>query len=72
MVDGKEFAVESVINYPYLDQGNEMIDGFMVRVRLIDFDEIRSFKIKSDDPELIKAKCLEIVTKRKQIAVLEG
>ena len=66
------FVIESVKDATFLDQAGEVINGVSVRVRLTDYDEIRTITVKSDDPELIRAACLDLVSKRKQIAEISG
>ena len=72
MADGINYVVEGVKDTTYLHQADQVVEGVIVRVRLVDYDEVRSVKVKSDDPELIRAACEELVKKRQQIAALQG
>ncbi len=70
MNDEKKYVVESVKNFPYLDQADEIVDGFKIRIRLVDFDEIRFLNLPNDDPETIRLACELIVENREKTAAL--
>lgn len=45
MVDSKPYEVLGVTDSTYLDRGGEAIDGKAVKVRIIEFDEVTTFRV---------------------------
>jgi len=70
MADEVKFRIERVQNVTYLDEARNVVDGFQVTFRMLDFDEVRTVNVPTDDPIEIEAAALLAVERREALASL--
>ena len=70
MADEVKFRIERVQNITYLDEARNVVDGFQVTFRMLDFDEVRTVNVPTDDPIDIEAAALLAVERREALASL--
>ena len=70
MADQPKFRIERVQNVTYLDEARNVVDGFQVTFRMLDFDEVRTVNVPTDDPIDIEAAALLAVERREALAAL--
>ena len=70
MADEVKFRIERVQNVTYLDEARNVVDGFQVTFRMLDFDEVRTVNVPTDDPIDIEAAALLAVERREALASL--
>jgi len=70
MADEVKFRIERVQNVTYLDEARNVVDGFQVTFRLLDFDEVRTVNIPTDDPVDVETSALLAVERREELARL--
>lgn len=67
MVDGKKYKVEKTSRYPYLDETDKVIDGYLVRVRLFEFDEVHEVKVPTLEPAIVETSINDLLDQRSAI-----
>ena len=70
MADEVKFRIERVQNITYLDEARNVVDGFQVTFRMLDFDEVRTVNVPTDDPIDIETAALLAVERREALASL--
>jgi len=70
MADEVKFRIERVQNVTYLDEARNVVDGFQVTFRMLDFDEVRTVNVPTDDPIDIETAALLAVERREALASL--
>ena len=70
MADEVKFRIERVQNITYLDEARNVVDGFQVTFRMLDFDEVRTVNVPTDDPIDIESAALLAVERREALASL--
>jgi len=70
MADEVKFRIERVQNVTYLDEARNVVDGFQVTFRMLDFDEVRTVNVPTDDPIDIESAALLAVERREALASL--
>jgi len=70
MADEVKFRIERVQNVTYLDEARNVVDGFQVTFRMLDFDEVRTVNVPTDDPIDIEGAALLAVERREALASL--
>jgi len=64
MTEGKRYKVEKTRPETYLDNANEVVTGFSIRVRLFDYDEIHDLQLPNLNPETVKAEIEKLLADR--------
>jgi hypothetical protein len=67
MTEGKKYKVEKTMNNPYLDQMGSVIDGFTIRVRLFEFDEVHELKTPNLNLETVQNAIEELISNREAL-----
>ena len=70
MTEGKRYQIERVRSFPYLNEMDELIDGFSIRVRFTDYDEIQEIKVPNTNPETVRKAVETRLQERDQLTQL--
>ena len=70
MAEQIRYTIERVTNHTYLDETQSVVDGFEVRVRLHEFNEVRTIRVENDHPETIREKMEQVLERRSALEKL--
>jgi len=66
------YKVERTQPTVYIDKGGRPIQGFIVYVHLVDFDEIHELSVPSLSPDIVSAAADDLIEQRQALAELGG
>ena len=58
------YIIERTQNTTYLDDAQTVVDGYVIRLRLVNFDEVHQLRVPSLDPKTVKAAANKLVAQR--------
>lgn len=67
MVDEKKYQIEKTLTTTYLGENDQVISGFTLRVRLIEFDELHEINVPDLSPENVSLKIDQVVKDREAV-----
>lgn len=70
MTDGKRYVIEKTAPNTYLGEMERVINGYRVRVLLVEFDELHEFNVEDIEPETVKAKVEKLLEDREGLKSL--
>ncbi len=65
-----DFSVISTSPLTYLDPVQGVVNGVLVRVRLVKYDEVHELRVPKMDAALVKAEIEKLLDQRDQLAEL--
>jgi len=68
----KQYSVERTNPTMYINEANQTIQGFIVFVRLTDYDELHEIRVPSLDPKVVSKAIDKLVANRDALAGLNG
>lgn len=70
MAEERAFAIERTTSTVYLDEGNNPVTGFEIRVRLIEFDEIHEINVPNLKAPTVEEAANNLLEDRRALAEL--
>lgn len=70
MAEDRKFVVERTTDTVYLDEGNNPIQGFLIQVRLIEFEELHSINVPNLKLDTVEAAAINLLEDRQALADL--
>lgn len=67
MVDSKKYQIEKTLTTTYLGENDQVISGFTLRVRLIEFDELHEINVPDLSPENVSLIIDQVVKDREAV-----
>lgn len=65
-----DFAIENTQNTLYLDKGGQPVNGYRIRVRLLQWDELHDINVPSMDPQVVAEAIQKLIAQRQALADL--
>lgn len=59
-----DFQIENTQNTLYLDKGGQPVNGYRIRVRLLQWDELHDINVPSLDPPIVAAAVQKLIEQR--------
>lgn len=63
----KKYQIEKTLTAPYLGENDQVINGYTLRVRFIEFDELHEINVPDLSPESVKLKLDQAIKNREAV-----
>lgn len=70
MTEGKKYKIEKTRPISYMGELDQVINGYSVRVRLFDFDELHEINLPNISPETVSKAVNQLISDREALSNL--